>query len=164
MPYKRRYSSKKKWASYMKEITPANTPINGGMVGGGFATCVVNSTQESTPTPTIIKVKHCKVSFDFYTSSLFNQGYLCIMFCPQGVTPNINTPTQHPEWVMAWRGMETSSADSLKGTQVMLYSKLSRNLQSGDSIVILWSGYNIGESGSIGFNSFARFSCVVRNN
>ena len=68
------------------------------------------------------------------------------MFVPQGVTPTINSPIQHPEWVLAWRGLET------------------RNLNSGDSIVVLWSGYNIGESGSIGFNSFARFSCVVRNN
>ena len=170
MPYyknsKKNYGNlqKKKWASYMKEITPANTPINAGTVGGGYASCVINSTQDATPTPTIIKVKHCKVSFDFFTSSLFNQGFVCLMFVPQGVTPTISSPVQHPEWVMAWRGLETSSTDSLKGTQVMLGSKLSRNLNSGDSIVVLWSGYNIGESGQIGFNSFARFSCVVRNN
>jgi len=169
MPYyknsKKNYGNlqKKKWASYMKELTPANVTIQAGQVGGGFASCVINSSQDSTPTPTIIKVKYCKCAFDFSSSVLFNQGFVCLMFVPQGVTPTINSPIQHPEWVMAWRGMEIDASGTAKGTQVMLSSRLSRNLNSGDSIIMLWSGYNVGE-GDIGCTTYARFSCVVRNN
>ena len=63
---------------------------------------------------------------------------------------------------MAWRGIETGS-DGLLGNLVNLSSPLSRNLQSGDSIVYIWSGYNAG-TGGIGVTTYARFSCVLRNN
>ena len=56
------------------------------------------------PTPTIIKVKHVRVAFDFTSAQYyFNGGFLCIMFVPQG-TPDAGTPLLHPEWIMAWKG------------------------------------------------------------
>ena len=162
--YKKNYGNlqKKKWASYLKDVTPANTQIPAQSVGGGAATLVVNAAQDATPTPTIIKVKHCKLAFDFQTSVYFKQGFVCLCFVPQGITPTYLTPIQHPEWLLAWRGIETYS-DGLAGRLINLSSSLSRNLNSGDSIVIIWSGYNAG-SGDIGVSTYARFSCVVRNN
>ena len=161
--YKKNYSSnKKKWASYLKDVTPATVTIPAESVSGGAATLVVNAAQDATPTPTIIKVKHCKLAFDFQTSAFFKQGFCCICFIPQGVTPSYLTPIQHPEWILAWRGIETGS-DGLLGNLINLSSSLSRNLNSGDSICIIWSGYNAG-TGGIGVTTYARFSCVVRNN
>ena len=162
--YKKNYGNfqKKKWASFLKDITPANVSLPAESVGGGVGTLVTNAAQDATPTPTIIKVKHCKMAFDFQTSVYFKQGFVCITFVPQGYTPSYLTPIQHPEWIMAWRGIETS-AEGLQGTLVNLSSSLSRNLNSGDSICYIWSGYNAG-SGGIGVTTYARFSCVVRNN
>ena len=91
--YKKNYGNlypKKKWASFLKDITPANVTIPAESVNGGAATLVVNSAQDATPTPTIIKVKHCKLAFDFQTSSFFKQGFVCICFIPQGITPKLS--------------------------------------------------------------------------
>lgn len=163
--YKKNYvSGKKKWAPYLKDVTPATVQIPAGSVSGGVATCVLNSPQDATPTPTIIKVKHCKVSFDFQSSIYFKQGFVCLCFVPQGVTASYLTPIQHPEWLLAWRGIETGS-DGLLGRLINLSSPLARNLNSGDSICIIWSGFNGADgTGTIGVTTYARFSCVVRNN
>ena len=68
----------------------------------------------------------------------------------------------HPEWIMAWKGLELDGQTGA-GKQVMISSRLSRNLNSGDSIVLLWSARNT-TSGDIGVTYYARTSCVVRNN
>ena len=60
------------------------------------------------------------MAFDFNTSVYFKQGFVCITFVPQGYTPSYLTPIQHPEWIMAWRGIETS-AEGLQGTLVNLF-------------------------------------------
>ena len=78
------------------------------------------------------------------------------------ITPDAGTPLLHPEWIMAWKGIELD-AQTPAGKQVMLSSNLSRNLNSGDSIVLLWSARNTTE-GAIGVTYYARTSCVVRNN
>ena len=63
-----------------------------------------------------------------------------------------------------WPGRSIElDAQTPAGKQVMLSSNLSRNLNSGDSIVLLWSARNTTE-GAIGVTYYARTSCVVRNN
>ena len=163
-PYKRNYSSnKKKWASFMKDIPSTVVQIPGQTTGGAIATIVSNSSDTAVPTPTILKVKHIRVAFDFTSAQYyFNGGFLCIMFIPQGITPDAGTPLLHPEWIMAWRGLELD-AQTPAGKQVMLNTSMSRNLNSGDSIVLLWSARNTTE-GAIGVTYYARTSCVVRNN
>lgn len=163
-PYKRNYSSnKKKWASFMKDIPSTNVTIPGQSTGGAVATIVSNSSDTAVPTPTIIKVKHIRVAFDFTSAQYyFNGGFLCILFVPQGITPDAGTPLLHPEWVMAWKGIELD-AQTPAGKQVMISTSLSRNLNSGDSIVMLWSARNT-TAGEIGVTYYARTSCVVRNN
>ena len=60
-------------------------------------TIVANAADSAVPTPTIIKVKHVRVAFDFTSAQYyFNGGFLCIMFVPQGITPDAGTPLLHP--------------------------------------------------------------------
>jgi len=147
----------------MKEIPNASINIATGTNGGAWVPLVTNSVETATPTPTIVKAKHLKCIFDIYaTAGKLINGAVYLIYVPQGYTPSIDLPIQHPEWIMAWRGIETS-AEGLQGTLVNLSSSLSRNLNSGDSICYIWSGYNAG-SGGIGVTTYARFSCVVRNN
>ena len=87
MPYRKNYKKnygnfqKKKWASFLKDITPANVQIPAESVSGGAATLVVNAAQDATPTPTIIKVKHCKLAFDFQTVPISNKAlYVFVIF------------------------------------------------------------------------------------
>ena len=85
MPYRKNYqafrrnygSNKKKWASYMKEIPNANITITAGNTGGAWASLVTNSTETSTPTPTIVKAKHLKCVFDIYADQ---ESLLMVLF------------------------------------------------------------------------------------
>jgi len=163
--YRKNYGNfqKKKWASFMKDIATTNVSIPGNATGGAVATIVSNSSDTATPTPTVLKVKHIRVAFDFTSAQYyFNAGFLCILFVPQGITPDAGTPILHPEWIMAWKGLELDGQTGA-GKQVMISSSLSRNLNSGDSIVMLWSARNTTE-GAIGVTYYARTSCVLRNN
>ena len=72
----------------MKDIPSTNVQIPGQSTGGAVATIVANAADSAVPTPTIIKVKHVRVAFDFTSAQYyFNGGFLCIMFVPQGVHP-----------------------------------------------------------------------------
>ena len=71
--------------------------------------------------------------------------------CPTGNYTRCWYSIVAPEWIMAWKGIELD-AQTPAGKQVMLSSNLSRNLNSGDSIVLLWSARNTTE-GAIGVTS-----------
>ena len=165
--YKKNYGSlnKQKWAPYMKEIQPVTVPIPASGTNYAFATIVANSSETSTPTPTIIKVKHLKATFDTTAgTSVLTNGFVCFLYVPQGMTINAGTPILHPEWIMAWRGFELEyQSNSVLGKQVQLSSNMSRNLNSGDSVVLFWSIFN---PSTVDANLLyhTRFSCVVRNN
>ena len=88
-------------------------------------------------------------------------GFLCIMFVPTGITLRCWYSIVAPRMDYGLKGIELDAQPSRK--QVMLSSNLSRNLNSGDSIVLLWSARNTTE-GAIGVTYYALTSCVVRNN
>ena len=71
----------------MKDIPSTNVQIPGQSTGGAVATIVANAADSAVPTPTIIKVKHVRVAFDFTSAQYyFNGGFLCIMFVPREYT------------------------------------------------------------------------------
>ena len=165
--YKKNYGNlqKKKWASFMKEIQPVVVPCPVTATSFAYATIVANSGESSTPTPTMIKAKHLKVLFDCTAgSTALTNGFLCICFIPQGIAPTAAVPLLHPEWVMAWRGFELEYlSNQVLGKQVQISSNLSRNLNSGDSVVLLWSIFNPSNT-DVNLIYHTRFACVVRNN
>ena len=160
--YRKNYSSnKKKWASFMKEIPKTIVQMVPG-TAGSFATIVANANEGATPTPTILKIKHLRVAADLYVdSTALNGGFICIMYLPQGITPDANTALLHPEWVLTWKGIQTSSATG--HNLIQFTSSLCRNLNSGDSIIMYFSFFN-GTSSNVPITFEARCSCVVRNN
>ena len=160
--YKKNYSSnKKKWASFMKEIPNTNAQMAPG-TSGSYGTIVANSNEGATPTPTILKVKHLRVAADLYMeSTALNGGFVCLMYLPQGIIPGANTALLHPEWVLCWKGIQNNSTTG--HNLIQFSSSLSRNLNSGDSIVLYFSFFNPLEQ-NIPITFEARCSCVVRNN
>ena len=151
----------------MREILPATVNVPAGQQAFSYATIAANKsdTPGTPPTPTVIKVKHIKAVFDCNAGSVaLNNGFVCVLYVPEGITITANSPIAHPEWIMAWRGFElTYQTNNVLGNQVQLNSNLSRNLNSGDSIILFCSIQNPTE---VGHNFFwhTRFSCVVRNN
>ena len=160
--YRKNYSSnKQKWASFMKEIPKTTVPVTPG-TSGSYGTIVSNANEGATPTPTILKVKHLRVAADLnIQSTMLNGGFACIMYLPQGTVPGANTALLHPEWVLSWKGIQVNSATG--HNLIQFTSSLSRNLNSGDSIVVYFSFFNSLEN-NIPITFQARCSCVVRNN
>lgn len=161
-PYRRNYgSNKKKWASFMKEIPKTTVQIGSG-TSGSYGTIVANSNESATPTPTILKVNHLRVAADlFIDTTNLSGGFVCLMYLPQGIVPDANTALLHPEWVLTWKGIQTSSATG--HNLIQFTSNLARNLNSGDSIIMYFSFFNpLQNNTPISFE--ARCSCVVRTN
>ena len=162
--YKKNYGSlnKKKWAPLMRDILLTNVTVPNESTSGSFATLVDNSTESAVPTPTILKCKHLKVSVDFaFDSTVLHNGFVCIVYVPQGITPTAGLPILHPEWVMAWRNIPNDVTRTHHN--VMLQTSLTRNLNSGDKIYLQFTFYNSSATASnISFTG--RYSAVVRNN
>lgn len=128
----------KKWSPVLIEKT-LDTQIgtNTGRYVSSWTLCANSGNTGSAPTATVIKCGNFKLWMDNTTnlqSSAPVHGFIYIMFLPQGVTVSDGLPDQHPEWIMAWRGYDVQS-QSLQAFSVQ--SKLKRNLNSGDSIILL---------------------------
>ena len=96
-----------------------------------------------------------------FDATVLNNGFCCFLYVPQGVVINSGLPVLHPEWIMAWRNIPNDVSSTHH--PIMLSSSMSRNLQSGDSIVLLFSFYNAA-TGPTSLRISARHSCVLRNN
>ena len=82
-------------------------------IDGTYFTCVENSAETATPTPTIIKVKHLRVSLDVLAdATVLNNGFCALVYLPQGYTFSAGLPILHPEWIMAWRNIPNDVRDT----------------------------------------------------
>ena len=139
--YKRYYKKifpKKRWASNIKQDTVVvPLPTNATAVDETVLLCQ-NSAQTSTPTPVILKFGRLKLKGDIRFSATnvaqFTSVNVYVVFVPQGNTLDTTLISNHPEYVIGWTvcSLDTGSSFSLTTT-------LKRNLNSGDSIYILWS-------------------------
>lgn len=98
--------------------------------------CVNSSATNVAPTATVIKCGNFKLSFEL-DGPLGNNnvlsGFCAIMFVPQGLTPDKDYPIAHPEYMMSWRTFNVGSANS---NAVTIQSRLKRNLNSGDKVIL----------------------------
>lgn len=140
--------AKKKWAS---NIVTQRLVHNTDNPAYNYITLVSNSTESSTPTPIIIKTGNFKVQVDAVASIETTQRRLAgaiamIIYLPQGYALSTASPNsafrdlmvQHPEWIMAWKQLDFSSASGAatsESVSVSFSSRLKRNLNSGDKIV-----------------------------
>ena len=150
--FRRRYRTiirapKKKWATNIINFNKATT----GTATQQFATVqlVTNSTQPSSPTPVIVKTGNFKIQGDVYvvpgTSGAQTEVSLYVVYVPEGVTMNDAAGAQnlilaHPEWIMAWKFVNANRTTTTtpENTETFSFtSRLKRNLNSGDSIVLL---------------------------
>lgn len=134
--YKRVYP-KKRWAS---NITTKNTLVtlgNSVTAADAHETICSNSVQGSTPTPTILKFGRLKVKGDIRTDLNANANYVSgimyVVYVPQGMPVDNLLIQQHPEYILGWTQISLDSGNSFSFS-----STLKRNLNSGDSISIVF--------------------------
>lgn len=150
--------AKKKWASNMKTGNMSKT-VASSTTDHVEDILVVNSAQNSTPTPVIVKTGNFKIQGDCYISAVqgnslsqLTQVILYVVYLPE-VAVQINTATviqDHPEWIMAWKVIDfniVGNTNADNGTAFTFSSRLKRNLNSGDAIALVAIVQN-GNSGS----------------
>lgn len=148
-PYKRSYSSKKKWATCMKRGR-LTFSVNSGS-GHAEDVLVANSTQAATPTPVIVKTGNFKIQGDCYVTG--NGGAnvqdtstvtLYVMYLPEVVVSSANvitTVNDHPEWILAWKVLDINPGSPESNSASFSFSsRLKRNLNSGDTIALVAIG------------------------
>ena len=158
--------NKAKWAPVCVSWVPDQPYIIGaGNTSFHYVTICANDSHTAVaPTATIIKCGNFKTNFSI-TYNTDNPVLACVLFklvvlyVPQGYTAiNDELIEKHPEWVLGW-----TQFSPVNGSTVTFGSKLKRNLNSGDEIILGYVGYNDSTS-QFGFRVKANTTFVVRNN
>lgn len=144
----RYYGKRRKWSpTLLQSNMTLEVPQTGDTAVTAFNVSVLCANSAvvgvDTPVSTVIKVKNFRVNIDITaTNNFLRNNFYAIMFIPQGFTPTADTPTQHPEWIMAWRTHDPSSTSVSTAVGIrnfQISSRLTRNLNSGDRIVLYQS-------------------------
>lgn len=140
---------KKKWGSNMKQFQLGPVNVGTTQLSYAVADLAVNSAQTTTPTPTILKCGNFKVQGDCYISSQSQSALiemmLYVLYLPEGVAPGDATAastlvTAHPEWILSWKCIDMNTVGQQSVNAFSFSSRLKRNLNSGDKIVIMCVG------------------------
>lgn len=132
-PYKRTYGPKAHWASNIVQKDLSYPTV--------YQELCSNAVQapNAPPTPIIIKAGNFKIKGDG-TASASGAVNVFIMYLPEswGTTEtDLNSAvSSHPEWVMGWTTLNISSAAGNDVNAFSITSRLKRNLNSGDRIVL----------------------------
>lgn len=129
-------------------------------------TLVENATQSTAPTPVIVKAGNFKIQGDvqFQVTTGVSAGVnlmLVVFFLPEGFTRDATTTgvivQTHPEWILSWKQLDLSSTGTqgsgFSGSGFSFSSKLKRNLNSGDRIMIGYFAENV----AVAFN--IKYTC-----
>lgn len=174
-------AAKKKWATNFK-YGHVEQPITSA-AAEGYQLLVANSLQTSLPTPVIIKTGNFKVQGDCAISISGSSGYgysgmmitLYVMYLPEALVSQQAEGTNvmsravedHPEWIMAWKVIDTNLLTSTNITSnsvgFSFSSRLKRNLNSGDSVALITIIKNAGSgTGSTAPNFTFRLNYAVQ--
>lgn len=138
--YKRAYKKmypRKRWASNIFTANTLVTLSSGSKESYQTYVLCENSAQNATPTPVLVKFGRLKVKGDIRTDLASDNNYVSgtmyVVFSPQGMTVNPSLISNHPEYIIGWTQISLDSGNTFSFT-----SALKRNLNSGDSISIMF--------------------------
>lgn len=148
---KRRFYKRKngKWSPNIQEISNDIVNLSTGAFSRDY-TLAFNPTQVNTAVSQVYTVKNFEVTFTVEGKNSEATGDndiedLCvyIMYVPQGMTITPSYNNQHPEYIMAYKFIGSPSFDRNQQYQpIKIRTRLSRTLQTGDSIILFLKGNN----------------------
>ena len=164
--YRRSYP-RKKWASNIgnSEVT-LTVPGNSSYAAG--AAFAMNPAQSPASVSNSFVVKNIKLSIEAIVDGSvinyhLNQLIAAIMYVPQGYTVGPNILTEHPEWIMAVKYIGDGMTVDINTTvnrfkPFTVSSRLSRRLQTGDSIqLVLFAQNSSSQNDSVTFRFLAQW-------
>lgn len=139
--YKKRYYKRRsRWSSNINNIDSSfEIPIN----STGFGNIVLqqNPAQNNATVSQPYTVKNVEISFEMESvldSSTLEDIQIFIIYVPQGMVVTETLPYNHPEYIMAYRFYGSSLTEGYPYKDaVFIKTRLSRTLQTGDSIQLL---------------------------
>ena len=153
--YRRR--SKTKWACNIKEFTK-NSEVAANATGFFTQLLCYNPVQTENTVSQIFTVKNIDISAWFEVdqsnaANAFEYATWYIMYVPQGMTVTNNYNIEHPEYIMAMKYQGPPALDStVPGYNIKVKTRLSRRLQTGDSVVLFGKITNTNSSSAYSFN------------
>lgn len=150
--YRRFRRRRGRWSANITELQISNLVA----VPGRFITTTTlasNPAQSNTGVSQQYTAKNFEISFTIEAGTqAFNIEAVTayIMYVPQGMTVTDQYYLQHPEYILNYKylgspTLEFSSTSAISAQNYQpfkLRSRMSRRLQTGDSIILLISGYN----------------------
>lgn len=143
--YRRKYN-KGKWSANINNILQ-NISLPSSSTTYASILLQQNPIQNANTVSQQYTVKNIEMTYELETTDglvyIENlQAY--IMYVPQSMTIDQNLPFTHPEYIMAYRWLGSPNYDGSQPGRNPLYIKtrLSRRLQTGDSIIFLLVGSN----------------------
>jgi len=155
---RRRYYRRKsgRWSSNIKGFKLEGAAEPGEIFGDSY-TIAQNPDQSNTNVSQMFTVKNVEVSAQIEANSSQTPQDIedityYIMYVPQGYPIDVTLPSKHPEWIMAYKyiGQAMTSTSTTPPLPQKIKTRLSRKLNSGDSIIFLFNGYNQNGQNTIG--------------
>lgn len=145
---RRRYYKKAKWCPNLQDILNTTITALSGRFSG-TTTLTTNPNNSNSTVSQIYTVKNIEITFtieqDALIENLFDGIAAYIMFVPQGMNVNNDYHLNHPEYIMAYKYLGNPTKDTSPGQQfqpIRVRSRLSRKLNTGDSIILYIAGQN----------------------
>lgn len=144
--WRRRYA---RWSSNLERLNMAGAAPAAQPFGDSF-TIAQNPAQANTTVSQQYTVKNIEIS-GYVESTNYNSikdVTYYIMYVPEGYAIGIDLPHAHPEWIMAYKyvGQASSNNAGTFDQPPKIKTRLSRRLNTGDSIIFLYTGQNVSSS------------------
>lgn len=148
----RKYSRRKhaKWSSNIQRISENYPGVPSGVQGNSITICQ-NPFQNTQTVSQTFTVKNVEIAaqlelFNLSTPANVDNVEYYILYVPQGYGISVDLPFEHPEWIMAYKfigtGLSTTSLTDSNSQVPKIKTRLSRNLNTGDSIIFLYTFNN----------------------
>ena len=147
---RRRYRIRSKWSANIQELL--NTAITASPGNwSGTTTLATNPTQNTLGVSQIYTCKNFAVDFTIESSDHWHLEAITayIMFVPQGMNVSQDYNLEHPEYILNYKylgsptGTGTSTTAEVQQYQPFkVRTRLSRKLNTGDSVILFIKGLN----------------------
>lgn len=142
---KRYFKRKGRWSSNIVKFSNQSF-TNTQTEFFAYYTLCSNPAQSTTTVSQQYTVKNFAINYEITSETdTVDLDNLCafILYIPQGFNISVNTPYEHPEWILAMRYYgNISTENNIYRNPLSIRTRMARRLQTGDQIVLFISGHD----------------------